>query len=82
MTEMAINIMTKLFSVVALAIKQISQGQFSTSIVAYHRPWLTRDKELGHMATMNIDKVGYRTMYCCMCAREAAVSRVSTKREW
>jgi hypothetical protein len=51
MTDMVIKIMVKLLSALALAIKKIGQGRFSTSILAYDRPWLTRDRELGHTAT-------------------------------
>jgi hypothetical protein len=46
MTEMVIKIMAELLSVLALATKQINQGKFSTSVLAYNHSWLTCCREI------------------------------------
>jgi hypothetical protein len=46
MTEMVIKIMVELLSVLALATKQINQGRFSMSALAYNRSSLTCGREI------------------------------------
>jgi hypothetical protein len=46
MTEMVIKIIAELLHVFALATKQINQGRFSMSVLAYNRPWLTCVREI------------------------------------
>jgi hypothetical protein len=46
MTEMMIKIMVELLSVLALATKQINQGKFSTSILAYNYSCLICGREI------------------------------------
>jgi hypothetical protein len=46
MTEIVIKIMVELLSVLALATKQINQGRFSMSVLAYNRSWLTCDRKI------------------------------------
>ena len=46
MNEMVIKIMVELISVLALATKQINQGRFSVSVLAYNHSWLTCCREI------------------------------------
>jgi len=46
MTEAVIKIIIELLSVLALATKQIDQGRFSTSALAYNHSWLTYGREI------------------------------------
>ena len=46
MTEMVIKIIVELLSVIALATKQINQGRFSMSVLAYNHPWLICGREI------------------------------------
>ena len=46
MTEIMIKIMIELLSVLALATKQINEGHFSRSVLAYSCPWLTCSREI------------------------------------
>ena len=46
MTEMVIKIMVELLSVLALATKQINQGRFSMSVLAYNHSWLISGREI------------------------------------
>ena len=46
MTEMVIKIMVEIISVLALATKQINQGRFSMSVLAYNHSWLTCGREI------------------------------------
>jgi hypothetical protein len=43
---MVIRIMAELLSVLALATKQINQGRFSMSTIAYNHTWLTCGREI------------------------------------
>jgi hypothetical protein len=46
MTAMVIKIMVEVLSVLALATKQINQGRFSMSVLAYDDSWLTCGREI------------------------------------
>jgi hypothetical protein len=46
MTEMVVKITVELLSVLALATKQINQGRFSMSVLAYNHSWLTCSREI------------------------------------
>ena len=46
LSEIVIKIMVEILSVLALATKQINQGKFSTSILAYNHSWLTCGREI------------------------------------
>ena len=46
LSEIVIKIMVELLSVLALATKQINQGRFSMSVLAYNHSWLTCGREI------------------------------------